>query len=484
MTPAAVADLMATMLPQSTGRVRLLDPGAGVGSLASAAVSHLADLKVRPEVIEVVAYELDPALRPFLDETFKLCADFCEQRGVLFQSHIVIADFLSYAAEALCATGTKLFDIAILNPPYRKVREGSAERAAIRALGLEVSNLYAGFLGAAVRLVRPGGQIVSITPRSFANGTYFRAFRRFLLSEVGLRHLHVFDSRQRAFREDDVLQENVIVHGERGTVVSQVVVSASEGPDAPTRSRLVPMKRVVYDRDPERFIHLILDDEGDVIATRMASLPNVLSDLELEVSTGPVVDFRIPERLREMPGEGTVPLIYPRHFDHGRIRWPIPNGGKPNALYTAGESVRGLTVPRADYVLVRRFSAKEERRRIVAVVIEAKDFTGGALGFENHLNYFHRNGAGLNPAVARGLAVYLNSTIVDDYFRQFSGHTQVNASDLRNIRYPALDQLMKVGERVDDADLGVQERIDALAEDLLLSEGAELSATAGQALRR
>jgi adenine-specific DNA-methyltransferase len=39
------------------------------------------------------------------------------------------------------------------------------------------------------------------------------------------------------------------------------------------------------------------------------------------------------------------------------------------------------------------------------------------------------------------LAAFLNSTVLDVYFRQFNGHTQVNATDLRNLRYPSRSQL-------------------------------------------
>ena len=42
--------------------------------------------------------------------------------------------------------------------------------------------------------------------------------------------------------------------------------------------------------------------------------------------------------------------------------------------------------------------------------------------------------------------MYLNSTVVDSYFRQFSGHTQVNATDLRGLRYPSRGQLYKLAE--------------------------------------
>ena len=68
------------------------------------------------------------------------------------------------------------------------------------------------------------------------------------------------------------------------------------------------------------------------------------------------------------------------------------------------------------------------------------------LGFENHLNLFHENKRGLPQALARGLAVFFNSTIVDDNFRRFSGHTQVNATDLKQMKYPSRAALIELGE--------------------------------------
>jgi len=50
--------------------------------------------------------------------------------------------------------------------------------------------------------------------------------------------------------------------------------------------------------------------------------------------------------------------------------------------------------------------------------------------------------------LAKGLAVFLNSTLVDLFFRQFNGHTQVNAGDLRKLRYPQRDALLSMGEKV------------------------------------
>ena len=125
-------------------------------------------------------------------------------------------------------------------------------------------------------------------------------------------------------------------------------------------------------------------------------------------------------------------------------------------------------VPKGVYVLVKRFTAKEERKRIVATVFRPEGNLAGfeSIGFENHLNYFHHRGGGLDDRLAEGLAVYLNSTVVDSYFRQFSGHTQVNATDLRGLRYPSREQLYQLAENV-AASARDQEAIDAAVNSMI-----------------
>jgi hypothetical protein len=168
-----------------------------------------------------------------------------------------------------------------------------------------------------------------------------------------------------------------------------------------------------------------------------------LEEIGLEVSTGPVVDFRLREYLREGPEEGTVPLLYPAHFVNGQLEWPRQSK-KPNAVLDRPETRKWL-YPSGFYTIVRRFSSKEERRRIVAHVVDPSAFKANMIGFENHLNVFHSGKRGIDGNIAHGLAVFLNSTAVDDYFRRFSGHTQVNATDLRLLRYPGRRDLETLG---------------------------------------
>lgn len=472
LTPASVAAFMAGMFEGKKPVLHVLDPGAGIGSLSAAFVAAICRRPRRPEAIALTAYEIDPMLLGHLQATLDLCRAASDDAGIRFEARIVADDFLEVGARTLAgdlftARADERFDCAILNPPYRKIRTESRERKFLRAIGVETSNLYTGFLAVTVTLLAPGGEMVAITPRSFCNGPYFEPFRRFFLRGMRFRRVHVFDARDRAFADDEVLQENVVYRAEKVTDQGAgVVVSASLGPDDfSVRTSTIKHEDLVRPGAPHAFIHIVPDGEGDQIRHRMRSLDASLADLGLTVSTGRVVDFRAKDLLRAHPGRNTAPLIYPCHLQGGYVEWP--NGGtrKPNALML-GPRADDLLVPGGHYVLVKRFSAKEERRRVVAAVYDPARVAADRIAFENHLNYYHFRGAGLPATVARGLTAFLNSTLVDLYFRQFSGHTQVNAADLRSLRYPAWDRLVALGRRVGKS-FPAQEELDHLVEEVV-----------------
>ena len=102
---------------------------------------------------------------------------------------------------------------------------------------------------------------------------------------------------------------------------------------------------------------------------------------------------------------------------------------------------------------------------VASVITPATCGAYEVLGFENHLNVYHAGKHGLPEERARGLMVFLNSTAVDVYFRSFSGHTQVNATDLKRFKYPSREVLLALGRwsKEQEANTGAltQEQIDA-----------------------
>ena len=116
-------------------------------------------------------------------------------------------------------------------------------------------------------------------------------------------------------------------------------------------------------------------------------------------------------------------------------------------------------------------TTKEERKRIIAGVFDNSHFPHQKVGYDNKLNYYHINHNGLeNIDFAKGLCLYLNSSMVDFYFRTFSGSTQVNVSDLKNaLRYPSKEELMMLGSCLELN--SEQEIIDVTLETILLKTG-------------
>jgi adenine-specific DNA-methyltransferase len=478
-TPRVVADRVAaeSRLP-AEGVLRVLDPGAGSGSLAAAVVARV--LRERPGMsVEVTAVELDANFLEPLHQTLEDCRRTAEAAGARVDFTVISADFIEWAAEMLGSTlGSQAvpprFDLVIQNPPYRKIARSSTVRARLANLGVDVPNLYAAFLALGAALLADEGQLVAITPRSFANGTYFRSFRKWLFALVGVDRISHFQERGSLFADLSVLQENIIFAATRGKWSEKVAVVTSRSYGDPTHEHLVRYEDIIKPGDPEIFLHVPTDIDDGRVANDIDGLPASLSDLGVKVSTGKVVDFRATDALRMMPEDGTVPLIYPGHLREGRLQWPLPGYRKPNAI-VADASTANLMLPAGTYVLVKRFSAKEETRRVVATVIYESDVPGNQVGIENHLNVFHVDGAGLDDDLAKGLAMWLNSEKLDTHFRQFSGHTQVNATDLRNLRYPSSAQLRRLGNTVRSGEWPSSDEIDALVQELVFAgkDGSE-----------
>lgn len=457
MTPAPIATFMASLFHRWPRDVSVLDPGAGLGSLSEAFADRFSNEAESGSNLHITAYEIEPILASYLAQHVQALA-YRSKPHHGFESHLLERDFIKEAAFA-SGWGSARYTHVIMNPPYKKMAASSEYRHLLRRVGVETVNLYTAFVALAVLLTEEGGEIVAIIPRSFCNGAYFRPFRTWLLDRVALTHLHVFESRKKAFSDDDVLQENIIVRLQRGVPQASVTVSSSHDQSlSDYTERAVPFAEIVKPIDEQRFIHI--PTSGANVSHKLFS--HTLHELGLDVATGPVVDFRLKEHCSPALTSKSVPLLYAHHFTGGDLHWPREHK-KPNAI-AVNEKTSKWLMPAGWYAVTKRFSAKEERRRVVAYVVDAGKLPFEFYGFENHLNVIHAGKQGLRPELARGLALFLNSTLVDEHFRTFSGHTQVNATDLRSMYFPSKSLLTQFGKWAEKQGKLSQAQIDRFIE--------------------
>ncbi len=475
MTPAPIARFMAQRLVANVNNepARVLEPAAGGGILAAAVVEALLAKPVenRPRLIQLLMYELDSRLIPRLYELCNHMRLACTEAGVEFHCLIKNEDFLlselALSAEPLDGL------ITIANPPFLKLNKATDTRAALHSYAVYGQpNIYALFMAATARVTPANGGWCFITPRSWMAGEYFKAARRTLLQHLTIERLHAFESRTEGFEEDAVLQETVITWGSGRTLVeagTNILVTRSQGAGdlATAGVQALPMERVVGDDDRAMFSlpHADVDPFEGWTAT--------LKTYGFTVSTGPVVAFRAKEHVKEHAETGTVPLLWLQHVRQQQIVWPVQ---KKREHVLANAESEWMLVPNAPMVVMRRFSPKEDERRVTCAAYLGH-LPGECIGLENHLNYIYRKGGAMTPAEARGISAFLASSVVDSHFRALAGSTQVNATELRKLPLPPLATLIRIGERVSDTPSLTQ--IDEIVTEALMNVQLQPAAQVG-----
>jgi adenine-specific DNA-methyltransferase len=462
LTPVEVADFMASQVDCPKSDMRILDPAAGSGTLLCAVAERLATASNTFRNAEVTAYETDPdlheALLAVLDNLkrwasrlrIKVIATVEKKDFVLTHSHL-----LGMTRHLYDLATSPAPDLVIANPPYFKIPKCDPRAQAATSVVHGQPNIYALFMAAGAALLREGGEFVFIVPRSFASGPYFRLFRETFFARMRPIRIHVFGSRRAAFGRDEVLQENITLKAVRdeGWQSSgnrfKVYISSSAGLgdlESPAQ-RVLPLEEAFSKSSTDKILRLPTLRDGEAALKFVDSWTGTLHQYGMNISTGPVVPFRATKFLHQadVPTGSHVPLIWMNHVHAMLISFP--NGTRKPQYIGRDAAAKSLLLPNRNYVLLRRFSAKEEARRLVAAPWLKNLACCSLLGIENHLNYIYRTGGELTEEETIGLAALLNTRILDTYFRTSSGNTQVSATELRATPLPPLDKITLLGSR-------------------------------------
>ncbi len=473
-TPPEVCEFMALLFSGKLPKFfRLLDPGAGIGSLTAAMCDRLVELR-SPRDIDIHLFENDPGVLPLLHESIANCCKGLRAAGHRARYVVHENDFIIDAAATVFGAPSLFqtddygqFDAVIMNPPYFKVNKDSPHARVMQEVVHGQPNIYAFFMAAGAEMLRPGGELAAITPRSFCNGLYFRGFRHWLSERVGLEHIHLFESRTNTFRE--VLQESIVTLWRRTAKQPEnITISTSYGRDVlgSNEERTLPAETVIDNTAGDFVIRISGSAEDSAVVELVESWPQRFSDLDLRVSTGPVVTFRAREFLLTEPnGADSAPLLSVFNVKPFETLWPVTHRQHPVAFKVCAESQK-LLLPSRNYVLLRRFSAKEERRRLTASCFVASENNRPYVALENHLNYVYHATRELTVEETYGLAALFNSALLDRYFRTLSGNTQVNATELRTMPFPNLEVISKIGREV----RALHDRTSAGVEGIVLRE--------------
>jgi len=455
-TPTPIAHLMASFCDLTNNSLRILDPGCGTAVLTCALIERLTEQNPNIEFIDLVAYETDPELISFSQKTLSYLKKWLQLKGVSFQYLLHIHDFILDNAEALQNTSQNQdnFDIIISNPPYFKLAKDDEKTIAAKELVSGQPNIYSIFMGIASKLLNENGELIFITPRSFASGNYFKAFRELFFNTVQIDKIHLFNSRKDTFNRDSVLQETVIVKAIKSDINpnKQVTVSSSVGIKdiyEPT-IKYFPSSELIDLNSKEKILHLPTSDKEESILDLVTSWDNNLINYDIHISTGPVVSFRSWDFIQNNYENGTVflaPLFWLHNVNKMSLEWPITSNNKGQFIKIEPAS-KSLLIPNKNYILLRRFSTKEDKSRLIAAPYFCNYAKSNFIGVENKVNYIYRKKGHLERSEVAGLCALLNSELFDIYFQIFNGNVNVSATELREMRFPPINDIKEIGNKI------------------------------------
>jgi adenine-specific DNA-methyltransferase len=210
---------------------------------------------------------------------------------------------------------------------------------------------------------------------------------------------------------------------------------------------MLPMKNAIDISSLNKVLFLPTTTKDDRILEVVNSWTGSLHKYEMEISTGRVVPFRAIEYLSEQGDikNGEAPLIWMNSIRDSNVVWPYDKRSKPQYIRISDET-RPLLNLNGNYVLLRRFSAKEESKRLNSSPYLKDQIPCEYIAFENHVNYVHRPHGKISRSEAIGISAILNSIFLDTYFRVSNGNTQVSATEIRDMPLPEIREIRNIGE--------------------------------------
>lgn len=309
-TPAEVSMRMAAVenkYPKNQ-LIRVLDPGAGNGILSFAVIDKL--LRSGYKWLDITLIETDTEILPVLEYTITKIRQICESYHAECTIHYIDQNFVLWES-------SRLYDIVICNPPYMKVRKDSIEATAMKAYVYGQPNLYGLFMAKAVELLRDNGQYIFITPRSWTSGKYFTKVRSFLQKELNIKEIDLFSSRDEVFQGEKVLQETMILYGEKGQIQDeQIKINILKDGTLDTGNSFWAAADQIKFKGSEQYL-LLPENENDLkIIDIMSDMTDSFESSGYHFKTGPVVEFRNLDHIHKI----YQTILQFRRQDRSRIK--------------------------------------------------------------------------------------------------------------------------------------------------------------------
>ena len=452
-TKKDTARLMAGMLTIDEKKTvyTILDPGAGTGILAAAAIEEVCKRCPSAAQIFITCYENSPVFLPMLkDNLERIRKKARHDYGVKLYITVYEENYLTdsknhYTVSLFDERHEDKFDLIICNPPLDLIDKYSPEAEAVgKVTQLKTAAGYL-FCRLAARHLEEGGQLVIMLPTTAATSSGLAPFRREMAESLSLRKLHLFVGKQKNARRAVPLKKSFILCYAKAKNTDPITVTTSVDNGATVVTLPpVPYGFVVDAKDGTLTLPKSIEDTK--IVKHISDLPETLSSLGLKMSTGLILDSRCEGMLFTEPMKGALPVLRPSAIKGGQIRFPQP----VKRQYIMTEDAR-LVQKNKNMIIIKRVPAKSDERFVNSAIYMAAQLPNYRyISTHNKINFIDTvdKNDEMSPRFIFGLFALLNSTIYDRYISIMSKSKQINAKEMKDLPLPPKNIIENIGMRL------------------------------------
>lgn len=420
--------------------VSILDPGAGTGILSAALLERLCLSGKPPKTVELTCFENDAMMLPMLEYNLvRLRRRARHDYGVKLVYRIRTENFVLAAADEVGGC----FDYVIQNPPSELLAKDTAEVEALASLCAGATDIAFLFAAMGMKMLRAGGEMVSLLPTAYASGVYLDRIRRYMMEQAHIAKMHLFakesDRASGTTRSSMLLKWVKTPAAEGQTIAISSSFSDGDGGDI-TLLPPFPYHRIV-NAETGALLLLKSKEEADVLAL-VETLPETMSSLGLRMRTGLTLESRYPDQLRDAAVDGAIPLIHPKSIHEGIVQLPTQKYIIP--------VIPSLAQKNKNMLFIKRVPAKSDNRHLLCGAYLASQLPHNAtISTHNKLNYIDfADDREMDPALLFGLYGVLSSDLYEKYCTILSKAPQINATDYGNLSLPSLKVLRDIGNQL------------------------------------
>lgn len=319
------------------------------------------------------------------------------------------------------------FDIAIANPPY----DVTADKT-LKAIYAEIifgrPNVYLFFIYRAIHLLNKTGLLTFINPRTLLADAYCSGLRKWLIRNTSVISMMNIIERKNVF--ESVLQSVIVNIFSKDCTLKKVKVKNIRTKEDIYNEKdlLIEKENMLYGEKDDPKLILAGSSQAYSIFKKLSNY-NSFSQNSIKFTTGKIQWDLYANVLSGNRDKNSILLIYAESIQRYYFRSPRKRASQ---IYLN----KKLDVPpiQNKTIVVQRTTAVEQPFRIIAHIINPKDFELPILT-ENGTSLIETFPLTFDPYYVLSL---LNSKLYDFIFRHINSNTHVSAGELNSLPLPKI----------------------------------------------